>query len=314
MSLGNIEFAYCTEFFIINLNKKTTITDIERLKEYLMTIGDCVIVIGDLEMVKVHVHTNQPGAALTRALMLGELDRLKIENMLEENRALKKKYEEEKKPMGMVAVSAGDGLTSIFKDLMVDGVVEGGQSMNPSASDIAESVQRVNAENVFVFPNNKNIILAAEQAKSLVTNKTIHVVPTKNVPQGFAAALAFNPDLPVDENKANMIHALDSVTVGQVTYAVKNTRVDGFDLKIGTIMGLDSKKILCTGKDLSLVALELIEKMRGNEEMITLYYGKDVPEIYAEALKENIEEKYPSCDVDIHYGGQPIYYYYISLE
>lgn len=314
MALGNIEFAYCTEFFIINLNKKTTITDIERLKEYLMTIGDCVIVIGDLEMVKVHVHTNQPGAALTKALLLGELDRLKIENMLEENRALKKKYEEEKKPMGMVAVSAGDGLTSIFKDLMVDGVVEGGQSMNPSASDIAESVQRVNAENVFVFPNNKNIILAAEQAKSLVTNKTIHVVPTKNVPQGFAAALAFNPDLTVDENKANMIHALDSVTVGQVTYAVKNTRVDGFDLKIGTIMGLDSKKILCTGKDLSLVALELIEKMRGNEEMITLYYGKDVPESDAEALKEIIEEKYPSCDVDIHYGGQPIYYYYISLE
>ena len=171
MSLGSIEFAYCTEFFIINLNKKTTVADIERLREILMSIGDSVIVIGDLEFVKVHVHTNQPGKALTEALKLGELDRLKIENMLEQNRALMKKYEEEKKEMGMLAISAGDGITAIFKDLMVDAVIEGGQSMNPSASDIADAVARINAENVFVFPNNKNIILAAEQSKSLVENK-----------------------------------------------------------------------------------------------------------------------------------------------
>ena len=314
LSLGKIEFAYCTEFFIININKKTTMADIERFKEYLLTIGDSVIVIGDLEFVKVHVHTNQPGRALTKALEIGELDKLKIENMLEQNRALIKKYEEEKKEMGMMSVSAGEGITSIFKDLTVDAVIEGGQSMNPSASDIADAVQRINAENVFVFPNNKNIILAAEQAKSLVENKTIHVIPTKNIPQGFAAALAFNPDLPVDENKANMIHALDSVTVGQVTYAVRNTKLYGFDLKIGDIMGLDNKKILATGKDVSAVTIELIEKLRSDEEIITLYYGQDVSESDAEALQAEIQEKYPDCDVELHYGGQPIYYYYIALE
>lgn len=314
VSLSDIEFAYCTEFFVINLNKKTTMADIERFKEFLLTIGDSVIVIGDLEFVKVHVHTNQPGLALTRALQLGELDRLKIENMLEQHRALVKKYEEEKKEMGMMSVSAGEGITSIFKDLTVDAVIEGGQSMNPSASDIADAVQRINAENVFVFPNNKNIILAAEQAKSLVENKKIHVIPTKNIPQGFAAALAFNPDLPVDENKANMIHALDSVTVGQVTYAVRNTKLYGFDLKIGDIMGLDNKKILATGKSVSEVTLELIEKLRSDEEIITLYYGQDVSAEDAEALQAEIQERYPDCDVELHYGGQPIYYYYIALE
>lgn len=314
MTLGNIEFAYCTEFFIINIKKKTTMADIERLKEFLMTIGDSVIVIGDLEFVKVHVHTNKPGVALTKALELGELDRLKIENMLEENRALKKKYEEEKKPMGMLAISAGEGITSIFKDLSVDGIIEGGQSMNPSASDIADAVQRINAENVFVFPNNKNIILAAEQARSLVENRFIHVIPTKNIPQGFASALAFNPDADVDENKANMIHALDSVTVGQVTYAVRNTNVNGIDLKIGDIMGLDSKRILTSGNDIGLVTIDLIEKLRSEEEIITLYYGQDVKEGDAETLRNFIQDKYPDCEVELHYGGQPIYYYYIALE
>ena len=314
MSLGSIEFAYCTEFFIINLKKKTTLADIERFREFLMTIGDSVIAVGDLDFVKVHVHTNKPGVALTKALELGELDRLKIENMLEQNRALMKKYEEEKKPMGMMAVSAGDGITSIFKDLMVDAIVEGGQTLNPSANDIANAVSRINAENVFVFPNNKNIILAAEQAKSLVENKKIHVIPTKNIPQGFAAALAFNPELPADENKANMIHALDSVTVGQVTYAVRNTKMDGFELKVGDIMGLDSKKILSIGKDISEVTFDLIEKIRSGEEIITLYYGKDVKEDEAEALAEAVRERFPDCDVEVHYGGQPVYYYYVALE
>ena len=314
MNLGSIEFAYCTEFFIINLKKKTTLADIERLRETLMTMGDCVIVIGDLEFVKVHVHTNQPGRALSKALELGELDKIKIENMLEQNRELLKKYEEEKKEMGMMSVSAGDGITSIFKDLMVDAVIEGGQSMNPSANDIANAVRRINADNVFVFPNNKNIILAAEQAKSLVENKKIHVIPTKNIPQGFAAALAFNPELPVEENKANMLHALDSVTVGQVTYAVRNTKLYGFDLKVGDVMGLDNKKILAKGSDVSSVALDLIEKLRSGEEIITLYYGQDVTEEDAMKLQEVIMEKYPDCDVDVHYGGQPIYYYYIALE
>lgn len=314
MNLGDIEFAYCTEFFIINLKKKTTLADIERLRETLMSIGDSVIVIGDLEFVKVHVHTNQPGRALTKALELGELDKLKIENMLEQNRALIKKYEEEKKEIGMMAISAGEGITNIFKDLMVDAVIEGGQSMNPSADDIASAVQRINADNVFVFPNNKNIILAAEQAKALVENKTIHVIPTKNIPQGFAAALAFNPELPVDENKTNMIHALDTVTVGQVTYAVRETKLYGFDLKIGDIMGLDNKKIMSTGKDVSQVTMDLIEKLRSGEEIITLYYGQDVKEEDAIKLQEAIMVRFPDCDVELHYGGQPIYYYYIALE
>ena len=314
MSLGNIEFAYCTEFFVTNLKKQTTLADIERFKEFLMTIGDSVIVIGDLEFVKVHVHTNQPGVALTRALELGELDKLKIENMLEQNRALMKQYELEKKPIGMMAVSAGDGISTIFKDLMVDQIIEGGQSMNPSASDIADAVARINADNVFVFPNNKNIILAAEQAKSLVENKTIHVIPTKNIPQGFAAALAFNPELPVDENKTNMIHALDTVTVGQVTYAVRNTKLYGFELKIGDVMGLDNKKILAKGKDVSQVTIDLIEKLRSVEEIITLYYGQDVSEKDALALQQVLSERYPDCDVELHYGGQPIYYYYVALE
>ncbi len=314
MSLGHIEFAYCTEFFIVNLKKKTTLADIERLRETLMTLGDCVIVIGDLELVKVHVHTNQPGIALTKALELGELDKLKIENMLEQNRALMRKYEEQKKPMGMMSVSAGEGISNIFKDLMVDAVIEGGQSMNPSASDIADAVQRINADNIFVFPNNKNIILAAEQAKSLVENKKLHVIPTKNIPQGFSAAIVFNPELSVDENKTNMIHAMDAVTVGQVTYAARNAKVDGFDLKIGDIMGLDNKKILAKGHDISLVTLSLIEKLRSGEELITLYYGQDVKEEDAIALQQIIQEKYPSCDVEVHYGGQPLYYYYIALE
>ncbi len=314
MTLGNIEFAYCTEFFIINLKKKTTLADIERLRETLMTIGDCVIVIGDLEFVKVHVHTNQPGRALSEALELGELDKLKIENMLEQNRALIKKYEEEKKEMGMMSVSAGDGLTSIFKDLMVDAVIEGGQSMNPSANDIANAVQRINADNVFVFPNNKNIILAAEQAKALVENKTVHVIPTKNIPQGFAAALTFNPEISVNENKTNMIHALDTVSVGQVTYAVRSTKVNGLDIKVGDVIGLDNKKILAKGNDVCDVVVNLIDKLRSGEEIITLYYGQDVKEEEAAKLQEILLEKYPDCDVELHYGGQPIYYYYIALE
>ena len=221
LDLGEIEFAYCTEFFVINLKQMTTLADIDKLKEKLMQIGDSVICIGDLELVKIHVHTNTPGVALSLALELGELDRIKIENMLEENRALKAKLEAEKKEMGMLAICAGKGLEEIFKDLMCDRVIEGGQTMNPSAQDIADAVQKINAANVFVFPNNSNVILAAEQAKDLVTNRHVHVIPTKNVPQGFAAALAFNPEATVPENKTDMTHAIDNVASGQVTYAVR---------------------------------------------------------------------------------------------
>lgn len=315
LDLGDIEFAYCTEFFVINLKQMTTLADIDRLKEKLMGIGDSVICIGDLDLVKVHVHTNTPGVALTYALELGELDRIKIENMLEENRELKKKLEAEKKEMGMLAICAGEGLAEIFKDLMVDRVIEGGQTMNPSAQDIADAVQRINAENVFVFPNNSNIILAAEQAKGLVNNRTIHVIPTKNVPQGFAAALVFNPDESVPENKTNMTHAIDNVASGQVTYAVRNTTMNGFKLKEGDIIGLDAKKILAKGEDIDETTLSLIKKMKHDEhEMITLYYGEDIEEEQCRALAAKVAEEFPDCDVDYHYGGQPVYYYMVSLE
>lgn len=315
LDLGDIEFAYCTEFFVINLKQMTTLADIDKLKEKLMGIGDSVICIGDLELVKVHVHTNTPGVALSYALELGELDRIKIENMLEENRELKKKLEAEKKDMGMLAICAGEGLAEIFKDLMVDRVIEGGQTMNPSAQDIADAVQKINATNVFVFPNNSNIILAAEQAKGLVNNRTIHVIPTKNVPQGFAAALVFNPEESVPENKTNMTHAIDNVASGQVTYAVRNTTMNGFKLKEGDIIGLDAKKILAKGADIEETTLALIKKMKHDEhEMITLYYGEGVDEEQCKALAGKVAEEFPDCDVDYHYGGQPVYYYMVSLE
>ncbi len=315
MDIGDIQYAYCTEFFIINLNKSTTLSMIDRLREKLMAIGDSVICIGDLELVKVHVHTNQPGKALSYALELGELERPKIENMLEQNRQMKAKLEAEKKEMGMLAICTGAGLSEIFKDLSVDRIIEGGQTMNPSASDIASAAQKINAEHVFVFPNNKNITLAAEQAKNLVENKTIHVIPTKNVPQGFAAALEFNPEATAEENKTNMIHALDNVKVGQVTYAVRNTSLNGFSIKEGDIIGLDDKKILAKSQSLEETVLKLIARMKEDfHQVITLYYGEDVKEEEAEALCEQIAEKYPECDVDFHNGGQSVYYYIMSLE
>ena len=246
---------------------------------------------------------------------LGELDRVKIENMLEQNRAMRAKREAEKKEMGMLAICAGEGIAAIFKDLLVDRVIEGGQTMNPSAEDIADAVQKVNAEHVFVFPNNKNIILAAEQSKALVTGRTVHVIPTKNIPQGFAAALAFNSEATAEENKTDMIHAIDNVRAGQVTYAVRSTNVNGFSLKEGDIIGLDDKKILAKGKTVDETLLALVDKLKdSSHEIITLYYGKDVAEEDAEALAEKIAEKFPDCDVDYHFGGQPIYYYLVSLE
>ena len=315
LDLGDIAFAYCTEFFIINLKQMTTLADIDKLKEKLMNIGDSVICIGDLELIKVHVHTNTPGVALSYALELGELDRIKIENMLEENRALKAKLEAEKKEMGMLAICAGSGLEDIFKDLMCDRVIEGGQTMNPSAQDIADAVQKINASNVFVFPNNSNVILAAEQAKALVNNRTIHVIPTKNVPQGFAAALAFNPEASVPENKTNMTHAIDNVSSGQVTYAVRNTTMNGFKLKEGDIIGLDNKRILAKGDNIEETTIKLVKALKNDEHaMITLYYGEGVSEDDASALASKLSEEYPDCDVDFHFGGQPVYYYMVSLE
>ncbi|MBP5177576.1 MAG: DAK2 domain-containing protein [Clostridia bacterium] len=315
LNLGAIEFAYCTEFFIINIKRRTTLADIDKLREHLMEMGDSVICIGDLELVKVHVHTNTPGKALTHALQLGELDKVKIENMLEQNRALVKKYEAERKPVGIVSVAQGEGICEIFKELNVDRVIEGGQTMNPSASDIAECISRVNAETVFVFPNNKNIILAAEQSKALVENRKIIVVPTKNIPQGFAAALAYDPEVDADKNLLNMLHAIDNVTDGQVTYSVRSTKVDGFSLKKGDYIGLNSKKILSKGNNLQAATVKLIERLKDkNHSIINIYYGADVKQQEAEQLQMDVQAMYEDCDVELYYGGQSVYYYILSLE
>lgn len=315
INLGEIEFAYCTEFFIINLKRRTTLADIDKLREYLMTIGDCVLVIGDLEFVKVHVHTNNPGQALSKALTLGELDKVKIENMLEQHRQLVKKYEAEKKEMGILAISQGEGLAAIFRELMVDRIIEGGQTMNPSASDIADAIAKINADKIFILPNNSNIILAAEQAKSLVEGKKIYVVPTKNVPQGFAAVLAFNPEDSAENNFLNMYHGIENVVTGQVTYAVRTTRIDGFSLKKGDVIGLNSKKILTKATNVSEATIKLVDKIKDEAHaLINLYYGKDVSEDDALALQAKLKEKYSDCDVEIYYGGQDVYYYIVSLE
>lgn len=313
--LADIEFAYCTEFFVININKKTTEADIDKLREKLMSIGDSVICIGDLSLIKVHVHTNDPGVALSSALKLGEINGVKIENMLEQNRALKMQSKpEELKPIGTVAICVGEGMVTLFKDLNVDCVIEGGQTMNPSAEDIAKACDQVPAETVFVLPNNKNIIPAAELANDL-SKRNIIVIPTTSVPQGITAAINVNTEINVEENKANIIAAIGGVTTGSVTYAVKSTNIDGFKLKEGDIIGLGEKAIVAQGHDINDVCEKTVEKIVKPDCMtLTLFYGKDVQEAEAEALVEKLSAKYPDIEVDCHFGGQPLYYYLMSAE
>lgn len=315
-NLGDIQFGYCTEYMIINMKKKTTEADIDKLREKLMQIGDSVICIGDLSLVKVHVHSNEPNKALEYALELGELYNLKIENMLEQNRELKKKalVQEITKEIGMVAVAPGDGIANIFTDLGVDQNIVGGQTMNPSAEDIAAACDKVPATNVIVFPNNKNIVLAAQQANDL-TSKNLIVVPTRSVPEGITASLAFNPDASVEENAEAMNEAIKKVRSGAVTYAVRDTHVDGFDLAVGEIIGLDDKAILAKGKLVGETTTKLIEKMMDDSIMnITLFYGEDIREEEANALADSLSKKYPEIEVSAVYGGQPVYYYLVSVE
>lgn len=316
-NLGDIEFAYCTEFMVTHMKKKTTVSDIDKLREFLMTIGDCVVCIGDLELVKVHVHTNEPNKALGFALELGELINLKIENMLEQNRELKRQRTQAManlKQFGMVAVAPGDGIAGVFNDILVDAIIEGGQTMNPSADDIAKACDKVQAKEVFVLPNNKNIIFAAQQAKEL-TKKIVHVIPTKSVPEGVSAALAFNPDATAEENVENMTNSKESVKSASVTYAVRTTHVDGFDLNQGDIIGLDDNNILAKGLLVNDTTIDLIEKIKTDDIVnITLFYGKDIKQEEAENLQARLEEKYPDCDITLLSGGQPVYYYIISLE
>ncbi len=316
-NLADIEFGYCTEYMIINMNKKTTEADIDKLREKLMKIGDSVLCLGDLNLVKVHVHTNTPNIALGYALELGELYNLKIENMREQNRELKKKAQaqpQELKENGMIAVAPGKGIADLMRDLTIDSIIEGGQTMNPSANDIAEAANKVPAKNVFVFPNNKNIILASEQAKGL-TEKNLIVIPTKSVPEGISAALAFNPEATVEENTQNMTDSVTTVKSASVTYAVRATHVDGFDLNVGEIIGLDDKSILSKGTSISDTTKDLISKLINDmTTSITLFYGEDVKPVEADLLQQELAEKYPNAEITAIYGGQPVYYYIISLE
>ena len=272
--LDNIKYAYCTEYFIINLKKHITEEDIEKLRDKLMTIGDCVIVIGDVNLVKVHVHTNSPNKALYYALQLGELDKIKIENMLEQHRALVRTREANKKPLGMVAICAGEGFASLFRELTVDEIVEGGQTMNPSVDDILHAVEKVNADSVIVLPNNKNIIMAAERVAEL-TEKHCYVLPTAEVAEGISAAVVFDPSLSAEANVEQMKEAFERVNCGEVTCAVRKTELDGFSIKIGDYIGLDSKKIVSHSKTLDKAVLGLVDKLVGKDsEVITLYYGR----------------------------------------
>ena len=314
-SLGQLDFGYCTEFFIINIKKRTTVTDIDKLREYLNEIGNSVICIGDLSLIKVHVHTNNPGKALSKALTLGELDKVKIENMMEQNRQLRARYEAERKPIGLLAVCSGDGFSAIFKDLLVDQVIEGGQNMNPSAEDIASAARKINAENIIILPNNKNIILSAEQSRTLVQNRNIFVLQTKDIPQGLAAVLNFSPDASLSENLENMTTAFVGIDAGQVTYAVRDTVIDNLKIKKGDIIGIDKGTIVNSGKDVEKVTTALIESMlTEDKEVVTLYYGIDVAEEKAEAYVEKLQEKHPDIEFILHYGGQPLYYYVLSVE
>lgn len=314
--ISDIEYGYCVDYMIIQMLKKTTEADIAKLREKLLEIGDSVICIGDLSLVKVHLHTNEPHKALQFAIELGELSNVKIENMREQNRQLQKSGQavEETKEMGMIAVAPGDGFVDLFKELTVDEIIYGGQTMNPCADDFVKAAEKVPARSIFVFPNNKNIVLAAEQAND-IANKNLIVIPTRSVPEGIAAAIAFNPEASVEENKTAMLEAIKAVRSGQVTHAIRDTHVDGFDLQKGEIIGLDDKAILAKGTLVNETTEKLVEVMFDDAVMnITLFYGEDVREEDANELQEKLAAKYPDCEVTLAKGGQPIYYYIISLE
>ncbi len=324
---SNIKFGYCTEF-IIMLDKEFPEKEELAFKDYLMSIGDSLVVVADDEIVKVHVHTNAPGDAIQKALTYGQLSNMKIDNMrLEHHEKVIKesekmaaqqaaqKKEEPQKEVGFISVSVGEGMGDIFRELGADYLIEGGQTMNPSTEDVLQAISRVNAKNIFIFPNNKNIILAANQARDLTEDKNIVVVPTKTIPQGITALISFVPDKSVEENTAQMMEAMENVKTGQVTYAVRDTKIDDKEIRQGDIMGIGDKGILAVGQDIQKVALQMVQEMADEDsELISIYYGSDVSEEQAEALCQQLEESYPDFDVEMNNGGQPIYYYVISVE
>ena len=321
-----IKFGYCTEF-IIMAEREFTEEDEKMFKAYLESIGDSIVCVADDEIVKVHVHTNDPGLAIQKALTYGQLSRMKIDNMREEHeeklirdaqklaKEQKEKKKEAQKEFGFIAVSIGEGLNEIFKELGVDYIIEGGQTMNPSTDDMLNAIDEVNAKHVFIFPNNKNITLAANQAKSLVKDKEVIVIPTKTVPQGITAIINFVPDLSAEENEEVMLEEIKNVKTGQVTYAVRDTHIDDKEIHKDDIMGIGDSGIIAVGTDIAATTKEMLETLVDEDsELISIYYGADVSEEDAEKLTAEIEEKYPSVDVDTHFGGQPIYYYVLAVE
>ena len=328
---ADIKFGYCTEF-IINLDKPMDDKEEKSFKEFLESIGDSIVLVADDEIVKVHVHTNQPGEAFTRALTYGSLSRMKIDNMREEHHerliknaqimAEKQKAEEEqakanepKKKYGFIAVSVGKGLDEIFKGLNVDYIISGGQTMNPSTEDILNAVDKVNAETIFVLPNNKNIILAANQAESLVEDKQLVVIPSKTIPQGISAMIGFIEDSSVEENKESMIDSMSYVKTGEVTYAVRDTVIDDKEIKEGNIMGIGDAGMLAVGEDITDTTVEMIKEMQDEDsEIVSVYFGENVTKEDADALSEKIAEELPDLEVEVYAGGQPVYYYIVSVE
>ncbi len=317
---AEIKFGYCTEF-IIMLDKAFDGLEEKDFKAYLESIGDSIVCVADEDVVKVHVHTNDPGLAIQRALKYGALSNMKIDNMrLEHQEKLfqmseKKKAKEPPKKFGFIAVSAGEGINEIFKSLGVDHIIEGGQTMNPSTADILDAVEKVNAKTIFVLPNNKNIILAANQAAELTADKDVFVIPTKTIPQGITAVINFVPELSADENEEAMLNEIGNVSTGQVTYAVHDAVIDNKNIKKGDYMGIGDKGILAVGGEIAGVAKDTIAQMIGTDsELISIYYGSDVNPKDAEDFRAQIAEMYPECDIELQYGGQPIYYYVMSVE
>jgi len=312
----HITFQYCTEYFITHLKKEVTTAAIDKYRDYLTTIGDCVLVISDVDVVKTHVHTNHPDRALKAALNLGELDGLKIENMVEQHRKIaeeQEKLEENKKEYAMISICTGDGMHEIFKGMLVDEIIDGGQTMNPSVDDILSSINKVNAKNVFIFPNNSNIILAANQTKDLA-KANVYVVPTTSVPEGISAAMQFNPDATPEENFEAMKEAASNVVSAEVTYAVRSTKMNHFSVKEGDIIGICGKDLVAKDKDVILTAVETIKKIGKDKDMITLYYGNGLTEDVANTVINKAQEIVKDADFACYYGGQPHYYFVIGAE
>lgn len=319
-SSQSIEFGYCTEFFIKNLHPYIKDEDIEKLKQKLERLGDSIVVVGDMDLIKVHFHTNMPGKGLQLGLRFGELSNIKIDNMREQH-SHNMEYAElamadnsPEKDFGILSVAMGEGIANLFKDLNADYIIEGGQTMNPSIEDILNAANKVRAKEIFILPNNSNIVLSAKQAAEL-SDKPIHVIPTKSIPQGLAALIAYNPELPIDENSNLMLKAIEQVKTGQVTYAVRDSNFDNQQIQEGDFMGLSNGTIMTVGKDIETVTQDLLKHMVDeDDEIITLLYGKDAEEETTNQILAFLEDTYPDIEVELLDGGQPLYYYIISVE